>query len=361
MTSTEQNSIKKHQVIIYGAGGYGGVGLVENLLTHPGVEISALVSREGAGESYSKLYPHLIGRMDKVIEHAQSFNPEGRGDLVFFSTPDGVGQKLAKKYLDAGIKVIDFSGDFRFDDNKTYRAYSAWQQGETDHYDATLLSKSTYGMVELNRDKIKKSSIVGNPGCMAVSCLLALLPLCKEKLIRIDSIVCDVKTGISGAGKKPKPGFHFPAASENAYPYKIAKHQHIYEIEKNLSDAAETKVQIQFTPHVIPLVRGIISTNYCKLNENVTEQDVEKAFEKIYKNDPFVAYHLNDGGLDLARVKGSNRCDLGVFYDSRTHSLTVTSLIDNLQKGQSGNAVQVMNLMLGHEETAGLLNQTRYP
>lgn len=361
MTLTEQNNLKKHRVIIYGAGGYGGVGLVENLLTHPTVEISALVSREGAGSAYSHLYPHLKGQMDLVVEHAESFEPKGRGDLVFFSTPDGVGQTLAKKYLDYGIKVIDFSGDFRFDNNETYRAYSAWQQGEADHADASLLNESIYGMVELNRDKIKETRVVGNPGCMAVSCLLALLPLCKERLIKYDSIVCDVKTGISGAGKKPKPGFHFPAASENAYPYKIAKHQHIYEIEKNLTDAADTEVQIQFTPHVIPLVRGIISTNYCKLNKDVTEEDVEMAFEKLYKNDPFVTYHMNDGTLDLSRVKGSNRCDLGVFFDRRTHSLTVTSLIDNLQKGQSGNAVQVMNLMLGCDETAGLLNQTRYP
>jgi N-acetyl-gamma-glutamyl-phosphate reductase len=351
----------KKKVIIYGAGGYGGVGLVENLLTHPHIEISALVSREGAGEPYHKLYPHLTGQMELVVEHADDFNPQGKGDLVFFSTPDGVGQRLAKNYLDAGLKIIDFSGDFRFDNNDTYRSYSAWQQGESDHFDETLLNDSVYGMVELNRDEIRNAKIVGNPGCMAVSCLLALLPVCKEELIQTNSIVCDVKTGISGAGKKPKPGYHYPAASENAYPYKVGKHQHIFEIEKNLSMVADTSISIQFTPHVIPMTRGIISTCYCKVNAGVEEADIINSFEQIYADDPFVSCHINDTSLNLSRVRGSNRCDLGIYFDSRTHSLVITSLIDNLQKGQSGNAVQVMNIMLGYDETLGLKNQTRYP
>lgn len=352
--------MSKKKVIIYGAGGYGGVGLVENLLSHSGVEIAALVSREGAGQPYSDIYPHLQGQMDRVIEHAESFNPEGRGDLVFFSTPDGVGQTLAKQYLDHGIKVIDFSGDFRFHDNETYRAYSAWQQGETDHADKTLLSESVYGLIELNREAIRSARVVGNPGCMAVSCLLALMPLAKRQFILEDSVVCDVKTGISGAGKKPKPGFHFPAATENAYPYKIGKHQHIFEIERVLSTVSNLDIRIQFTPHVLPMSRGIIATCYAKVAEGISEEKIIEAFSD-YDDENFVQMFPNGKGLDISRVKGSNQCHVGVYYDERTHSVVVTSLIDNLQKGQSGNAIQVMNLMLGFEETEGLKTQVRFP
>ncbi|MBF0199553.1 MAG: N-acetyl-gamma-glutamyl-phosphate reductase [Planctomycetes bacterium] len=350
----------KVRVVIYGAGGYGGVGLVENLLNHPGVEISALVSREGAGEAYFKLYPHLRGMMDQEIEHAETFEPEGRGDFVFFSTPDGVGQKIASRYLKCGYRIIDFSGDFRFNNPKTYEDYSAWQQGKTEHACPELLNDCVYGSPEWNREALKMAQVVGNPGCMAISCLLALYPVSQPSLIDTDSIVLDVKTGISGAGKKPKALFHFPAADGNSYAYKVGKHQHLFEIEKHLSLWTEKEVVVSFTPHVIPAVRGILSTCYCKLDKNVEFSQVNEAFTKAYAQSPFVHYQ-GEALNELIHARGSNQCRLSVNYVERNHSIVITSVIDNLQKGQSGNAVQVMNIMLGLEETHGLTQYSRYP
>lgn len=351
----------KTRVIVYGAGGYGGVGLVENLLHHPDVEISALVSREGAGAPLSQLYPHLEGKIDLTIEHADTFEPEGRGDFVFFSTPDGVGQTLARRYIEAGYRIVDFSGDFRFNDNETYRSYSAWQQGEQDHADPELLISATYGCPEFNREAISKSKLVGNPGCMAISCLLALEPAVSMGAVENRFIQLDVKTGISGAGKKPKPLFHFPAADGNAYAYKIGKHQHLYEIERHLCIWSSEEVKVNFTPHVIPAVRGIISTCTLPLRSDANGEDVVAAYHDRYRDEPFVMVH-SDGQLqELIHVRGTNLCRLGVTYVERTHSLVVVSLIDNLQKGQSGNAVQVMNLMLGLPESRGMDFTPRYP
>ena len=351
---------KPVSVVIYGAGGYGGVGLVELLLAHPGVKISALVSREGAGAPYSDMYPHLRGKMDMVIENAEGFNPQGRGSFVFFSTPDGVGQKLAPQYLALGYKVIDFSGDFRFNAPATFKAYSAWQQGEMDHLCPELLTEAVYGCAEWNREKIKTARLVGNPGCMAISCLLALMPATKASLLDMSRIVLDVKTGISGAGKKLKPLFHFPAADGNAYAYKVGKHQHLYEIELHLGQWSGQNVVVNFTPHVIPLTRGIISTCVLGLKDGVSAKMVLEAYQSHYAHEPFVS--IEKGGVqELAHVRGSNQCRLGIHVVERTQSLIVTSLIDNLQKGQSGNAVQNMNLMLGFEENTGLDSAPRYP
>lgn len=347
-------------VVIYGAGGYGGVGLVELLHAHPGVTISALVSREGAGEPYSKLYPHLKGRVDQVIEHAEGFDPAGRGEFVFFSTPDGVGQTLADTYLKLGYKVIDFSGDFRFNDATTFKAYSAWQQGESEHLHPELLPQSVYGCAEWNREALKSAKLVGNPGCMAISCLLATMPAVKSDLVDMTRINFDVKTGISGAGKKPNPKFHYPAADGNFYAYKVGRHQHLYEIEHFLSSWSQTKTVVNFTPHVVPSTRGILSTCTLGLKPGVDLSSIQKAYLETYSNEPFIDVEI--GGLqEISRVRGTNSCTLGLNFVERTHSLVVTSLIDNLQKGQSSNAVQSMNLMLGFEETTGLDSSPHYP
>jgi N-acetyl-gamma-glutamyl-phosphate reductase len=351
---------KPCRVVVYGAGGYGGVGLVEILRVHPGVELVALVSREGAGEPYSKLYPHLRGLVDMEVVHAEEFDPNGIGDLVFFSTPDGVGQKLAKTYLDAGYRVIDFSGDFRFQDSETFKAYSAWQQGESDHVSPELLSESVYGCPEFNREALSKARLVGNPGCMAMSCLLALMPAVKMGAVEMDRIVLDVKTGISGAGKKPKPLFHYPSADGNSYAYKVGCHQHLFEIERHLSMWSGREAVVNFTPHVIPTTRGILSTCVLPIRKDVALEDVVKSYEIEYDSEGFVQVERG-GRQELSHVKGTNLCRLGLHPVERSHTLVVTSAIDNLQKGQSGNAIQVMNLMLDLEESLGLSQVANYP
>ncbi len=353
--------MSKTKIVIYGAGGYGGVGLVENLLQHPHVEITALVSREGAGEAYTKLYPHLKGRIDLVVEHAETFDPKGKGEFVFFSTPDGIGQSLASTYLNLGYKIIDFSGDFRFNSPSLFKAYSSWQQGEIDHLSPDLLPEAVYGSPEWNREALSQARIVGNPGCMAISCLLALYPAIKADAVELNQIVLDVKTGISGAGKKPNANFHFPAADGNAFAYKVGQHQHLYEIEKHIELWSDTKVAVNFTPHVIPLTRGILSTCTLKLKAGIDSNAIIKSYHQKYDSEPFVDIESQGAKIDLSQVKGTNQCRLGIYYVERTHSLVVVSIIDNLQKGQSGNAVQVMNTMLGFPETTGLETTPRYP
>lgn len=348
-------------VVIYGASGFGGVGLVETLLKHPHVRLAALVSREGAGEPYSNLYPHLKGLADQIVEDATTFNPKGKGSFVFLSTPDGVGQNIAHSFLDNGYRLIDFSGDFRFSDNDTYKAYSAWQQGEQDHASPDLLEKAVYGCPELYRDDIKKADIVGNPGCMAISCILAMAPALKASLIKPGSIFLDSKTGISGAGKKPKAPFHFPFAFGNAYAYKIGKHQHIFEMEREFSNLTAKEIQVNFIPNVIPVSRGILSTCVARLNEKVESKTIEETFCNFYQGHPFIQLDFSGRSIGLTEVNGTNMCRLGIHHDQRTQTLVVTSVIDNLQKGQAGNAIQVMNIMLGMAEDSGLEKAGRVP
>lgn len=349
------------RVVVYGAGGYGGVGLVENLLTHPEVEISALVSREGAGKPYSELYPHLSGEMDQVIEHAEEFDPKGRGDFVFLSTPDGVGQKIAPVFLDAGYKVIDFSGDFRFNDPDSYKRYSSRQQGETDHLCPELLEESVYAWPERYRSELKGTRLAGNPGCMAIACLLGVSPLFRDGLVKTDSLICDVKTGISGAGKKPTAAFHFPAADGNTFAYKVGKHQHVFEIERELGRLCGSEMTIDFVPHVVPMVRGILATCYMSLNRGVTFEDLKKSYDGLYAGEPFVQVEMTGRKIDITEVRACNRCRIGVVIVERTGRVVVTSHIDNLQKGQAGNAVQAMNIMSGFDESLGLRSSPNYP
>lgn len=348
-------------VVVYGAGGYGGVGLVENLLHHPGVRIAALVSRDGAGSPYSDLYPHLKGRLDAVVEAAESFDPAGRGRVVFFSTPDGVGQSLARRYLELGYRIIDFSGDFRFRDEASYGEYSSRQHGQAGHACAELLSRASYGCPELHREALKKADLVGNPGCMAVGCILAMAPAFRAGLVEAGPVICDVKTGISGAGKKPKPAFHFPPAQANAYAYKVGRHQHVFEIERELSSLAGRPVKLDFTPHVIPVSRGILSTCYLRLKKGVGRDEAVKAYCDAYRDEPFVLFDASGRPPELGDVRGANQCRLSVQVVERTGALIALSAIDNLQKGQAGNAVQVMNLMCGFPEKAGLDIVVRHP
>ncbi len=351
----------KTPVVIFGAGGYGGVGLVENLLQHPFIRLAALVSREGAGRPYHELYPHLKGRTDLVVEDAEGFAPEGRGRFVFFSTPDGVGQQHARRFLDAGYRIIDFSGDFRFPDGATYARYAKRQKVAEKHHAEDLLAHAVYACPELHRKELKKADIAGNPGCMAMGCLLALAPVLKARLVEPRSIICDVKTGISGAGKKPQPAYHFPAALENSYAYKIGRHQHVIELERELTRLAGAEVTLDFTPHVIPASRGILSTCYARLTHKAESKAIENAYTGFCHREPFVDVELSGRNLELHEVRGGNECRIAFHVSERTATLVVVSVLDNLQKGQSGNAVQAMNIMLGFPETAGLDAVPRFP
>jgi len=351
----------KIRVGMIGAGGYGGCGAIELLLGHPQAEIAALIDKEDVGKPISALYPHLKGFCDLPLLDPNDPNRPDDFHVVFFATPDGVGQKEAPSWLGKGVKVIDYSGDFRFNDLETYKGYAARIQKKEEHASADLLPQSVYGLAELHRDEIAKSSLVGNPGCFAVSCILGLAPALKGNLIEPETIICDAKTGVSGAGKKPSPTFHYPARYEAMNAYKLSGHQHVYEIERELGLVAGKEIKVTFTPHVVPLSRGILTTIYAQIKAGQDLKAVRGTYESFYEGETFVRIFGPDTPQSSVDVRGSNFCNLSLNVDERTGKLIVVSLIDNLVKGQAGSAVQNMNIMFGLEETAGLLRPGQYP
>ncbi|MBN1103598.1 MAG: N-acetyl-gamma-glutamyl-phosphate reductase [Deltaproteobacteria bacterium] len=351
----------KIMVGIIGAGGYGGCGAIELLLGHPGAEIHALIDKQDVGKPISDLYPHLKGFCDLPIMDPADPNRPDDFDVVFFATPDGVGQREARSWVAKGVKVVDYSGDFRFNDPDTYKGYAARIGKPQDHASPDLLPRSVYGLAELHRKEIAGSDLVGNPGCFAVSCILGLAPALKSGLIETGSIICDAKTGVSGAGKTPNPTFHYPARYDAMNAYRISGHQHVYEIERECGLVAGNDIRVTFTPHVIPLCRGILTTIYGQLQAGEDAGTAEEAYRSFYGSEAFVRVFGPGKVLTTADVRGSNFCNLLVNVDDRTGRLIVISIIDNLVKGQAGSAVQNMNIMFGLDETAGLLRPGQYP
>ena len=351
----------KIKVGIIGAGGYGGCGAIEQLINHPHAEIRALIDKQDTGKPVSELYPHLTGFCDLPLMASDDPDCPDDFQVVFFSTPDGVGQKMANSWLDKGIKVVDYSGDFRFNDIDTYKGYAERIGRHQEHASPHLLGRSVYGLAELHRKEISSTSLVGNPGCFAVSFILGLSPAIKEKLISYKSIICDAKTGVSGAGKTPGPTFHYPARYESMNAYKISGHQHVYEIERELGILSGQEIKITFTPHVVPLCRGILTTIYAQLCEGQNIEKVEDAYRSFYKDDMFVRVFGPERPQSSVNVRGSNFCNISLNVDERTGTLIIVSLIDNLVKGQAGSAVQNMNIMFGLEETEGLMHPGIYP
>jgi N-acetyl-gamma-glutamyl-phosphate reductase len=345
---------------VVGAGGYGGVGISELLTMHPGAEIGALVDVENIGSPISDLYPHLKGFCDTTIVSPD--DASGKFDVVFMATPDGVGMKLATAELESGAKVIDYSGDFRFNTSESYAAYATRIGLNPEHSNPTLLPESVYGLAELHRDAITGDTrIVGNPGCFAVSCILGLSPAVKNQILNLDSIICDCKTGVSGAGKKPNAAFHYPSRYDHMNAYKLAGHQHVCEIERELGLQAGEDLSITFTAQVVPQCRGIMSTLYGTLKDDVSEAEALELYEEFYTKDAFVRVFESVAPVGSMHVRGTNYCNLVVSVDERTRRLRVVSYIDNLVKGQAGSALQNMNLLFGLDETTGLDRPGMYP
>jgi N-acetyl-gamma-glutamyl-phosphate reductase len=357
----ESSDMDRIRVGIIGAGGYGGCGTVELLIRHPYAEIAALIDKQDVGKPFSDIYPHLTGFCDLPIIDPDDPNRPDDLHVVFFATPDGVGQKEARFWLGKGVRVVDFSGDFRFNDPKIYKGYAARIGKTQEHASPDLLSQSVYGLAELHRSEVAESSLVGNPGCFAVSAILALGPALKEDIIDIESIVCDAKTGVSGAGKAPSATFHYPARYEAVNAYKVSGHQHVYEIERELTLVSAKETKITFTPHVLPLSRGILTTAYGQMKAGQDLRRVEEAYRSFYRDEAFVRVFGPEKIQRSVDVRGTNFCNLSLNTDDRTGKLIVISLIDNLVKGQAGNAIQNMNIMFGLEETAGLMSPGQYP
>ena len=347
---------------IVGAGGYGGVGITELLLSHPEVKIQTLVAAAETGMKMSELYPHLDGFCDLVIHKPDDPQAQEPADVVFFSTPDGVGMQQARAELAKGAKVIDYSGDFRFSTPEEYAEYAGRIGKPTEHKAPDLLKESVYGVPELRRGQIgKQTRLVGNPGCFAVGVEIGLAPAVKHRLVDLASIICDCKSAVSGAGKKPAATFHFPARYDNMNAYRLSGHQHVVEVERELRLLAGCPVPILFTTQVVPACRGILSCLYGTLSPGMTYEKVLEAYRSFHAGNRFVRVYDNKANLGTANVRGSNYCNLVVDVDARTNKLRVISHIDNLMKGQAGSALQNMNLIFGFPENMGLDRPGQYP
>jgi N-acetyl-gamma-glutamyl-phosphate reductase len=286
---------------------------------------------------------------------------DAEADVSVFATPDGIAQAGAEAEVKAGRKVIDYSGDFRFDSTELYSEYARRIERDPQHRAAELLEESVYGLTELHREAIKRARVVGNPGCFAMSCICGLAPAVSNGLVEPEGVICDCKTGVSGAGKKPAPGFHYPERYDNASAYRLSGHQHVMEIERELSELAGQPLCVTFTPQVVPLVRGILSTLYGRLTSGTTQSTVLEAYREMYRDEPFISVKTYSDPVGTSDVRGSNRLIVTVACDERTGAFRVVSHVDNLVKGQAGSALQNLNVMCGLEETLGLQQPGAHP
>jgi N-acetyl-gamma-glutamyl-phosphate reductase len=341
---------------IIGATGYGGLGILEGLLRHPEATITSLVARQDDTRCIDAFFPHLRGFCDLSVQVAGRETDSAPPDVVFFATPNGVGMKEARAYLDRGCRVIDYSGDFRFKDPAVYEAWYG-----VAHADPELLAQAVYGLPELYRADIRGARLVANVGCFAVGAILALAPALKHGLIEPTGIVIDGKTAVSGAGKAAKPSFHFPHRNENVEAYRIVEHQHTPEIETYLTDVAGTPVTLTFVAHLVPTTRGILDTCYGRLTRPVSNEEVRALYRDFYAGERFVRVSEDGTCHGTGAVLGSNFMDLAVNVNARTGQLIVTAAEDNLVKGQAGSALQNMNVMFGLDERLGLDHPGLYP
>lgn len=349
-------------VKIIGATGYGGLGMIEILLRHPECKLTALAATQDVGKPISAVWPYLEGFCDLPILNADSVEfIDAPADIVVCATPDGVGQTRAPKELAAGRKFLDYSGDYRFNSTELYAEYANRLKKDPVHKATALLPQAVYGLAELHRKEIAAASLVGNPGCFAVSCILGLYPAVKNGLVESRGISCDCKSGISGAGKKPAPAHHYPERYDAMGAYRLSGHQHVMEIERELSLAAGTEITVTFTPQVTPMCRGIMSTLYGMLPEGVGQKHILDCYRDVYAGEKFILVKDASVAASTADVRGSNRCLVTVAADERTGVFRVISHIDNLVKGQAGSAAQNINIMFGYPEDMGLDSPGAHP
>lgn len=342
---------------IIGASGYGGVQLVRLLMDHPKVEVVYLGGDSSAGKPYADLYPHLGHCFNLTVEPIDLDVVASRCEIVFLGLPNGLACDIAPKLIEKGCKVLDLSADYRFSDLDTY---IAWYKKERS--DRVVASTAVYGLPELYRDEIREAQLIGCPGCYPTASLLALAPLLKQGLIVPETAIIDAKSGTSGGGRQAKTNLLLAEADNSLGAYGVTKHRHTPEIEQVCSDLAGHEVRVQFTPHLIPMVRGILSTVYATMRDpGLVREDLITIYTAFYRSSPFIKVLTNGVYPQTKWACGTNLCYIGIEVDPRTDRVIVLSAIDNLIKGQSGQAVQCLNLMMGWEETLGLPRLSFYP
>jgi len=336
------------KVGIVGATGYVGGELVRLLTRHPQAEITYLVSESYEGKTIGEVFPHLHNWGNIVCQKLDVEALAEKTEVVFLALPHGVSMDIAAQLLAKGKKVIDLGADYRFDN---LAVYEKWY---IKHTQPQLFSQAVYGLCELNREKIKTANLIGNPGCYPTTAILGLAPLLKSDLVELTNIIIDSKSGVSGAGRGLNLGTHFPECNETLKAYNVGKHRHKPEIEQELSKLAGEEMKITFTPHLIPMIRGMLSTIYLNIKPGVTLEQVHRLYQEFYQDEYFVRV-LKPGVLPETKfVAGSNFCDLGLALDQDSNKLMVISAIDNLIKGAAGQAVQNMNIMFDLAEPRGL-------
>jgi N-acetyl-gamma-glutamyl-phosphate reductase len=349
------------KVAIVGASGYSGEELVRLLLQHPHAELSAVTSRQYAGQTIAQVFPKFSNySRSKALRFSEPKSEliAKEAQIVFLALPHGVAAEYARPLLNLGCQVIDLSADFRLKSPEIYKEFYAH-----DHPAPELLANSVYGLPEVHRAEIKKATLIASPGCYPTSVLLPLIPLLKSKLIKSSGIIADSMSGVSGAGRKLEVDYLFAECNESVRPYGVPKHRHLSEIEEQLSGAAGEKVVIQFTPHLIPVNRGILSTLYLAPEKHFTNsaemaalgEQIAKCYQAAYGNEPFIRLLEGKALPDTKNVVGTNVIEIAWRLDPRTGRLIVMSAIDNVTKGASGQAIQSMNIICGYPETAGLL------
>jgi len=341
------------RVGIVGGTGYTGVELLRILVLHPEVEVSVVTSRSDAGQRVDASYPSLRGLCD-VIFTAPELNSLAECDVVFFATPNGTAMLMAEQLLARNVKVIDLSADFRIQDDKEW---SKWYGME--HACPDLISQAIYGLPEINREAIKKTNLLACPGCYPTAVQLGFLPLIENNLIDTDHLIADVKSGVSGAGRKAQVSALMSETGESFKAYAVAGHRHLPEISQGLQLVANKNIGLTFVPHLTPMIRGIHATLYGQITGDISE--VQALFEQRYQDEFFVDILPQGAHPDTRNVRGSNNCQIAIHQPQGSNTVVVLSVIDNLVKGAAGQAVQNMNLMCGFSEKQGLTTVALYP
>ena len=344
------------KIAIVGASGYTGLELIRLLDRHPQIEISCVTSEQSAGKRISDTFPTLRGRCDLVLEPLDPTAIAAKADMIFTALPHQAAMKVVPDFLAAGKKVVDLSADYRLHDPEVY---AAWYEP---HLNPELLPEAVFGLPELRRDLIKQARLVANPGCYPTSVILGLKPLLENGLIDPATIIADSKSGTSGAGRSAKVDSLYCEVNDSFKAYGVGGvHRHTPEIEQELSGLAGKPVTITFTPHLVPMDRGILSTIYATPTKAVSTDELVALYADTYQDEPFVRPLPKGQFPSTAFVRGSNFCDIGITLDSRTNRIVVVSAIDNLVKGASGQAIQNMNLVCGFPETTGLEGLAIFP
>jgi len=352
------------RIAVVGASGYTGGELLRLLSLHPQVTIGQVVaSSKSEGLSVSSLLPNLTNIIDCQLSPLDIPALAKDVDLVFLALPHTQSLHPVAEFLSHKKLVIDLSADYRLQDPQVYEQ---WYQ--TTHPYPDLLQQATYGLPELHRSAIAKSQLVAVPGCYPTVAILQLAPFVAQHLIEPDSIIIDAKSGVSGAGRSPALGFHFPEAHEAIHAYKIAMHRHLPEIEQGLNFLVTTSgkdapdpISLMFTPHLIPINRGILSTAYAKLLSDLEPSDLENIYQRFFQDEPFIRVFPKAEAVNPRNLRGANFCDLSCTYAARTRHIVSSGAIDNLVKGAAGQAIQCMNLMVGFPETLGLTSPGLFP